>query len=337
MHLPRRPRHRQQGFVLATTLWILAIITIGASYFAVRVGNSLELARQSRRTSEALVDFSGTRAELLFRLATTYPGLAGVGPTPATAIVLDGRRYQGTGQGDTVRLQDTNGLLNLNFIQPDPLLRLLAQLDVPFERRGPLLDTLNDYIDTDDLRRLNGAESQEYSRLGLPPPANDWLTTPLQLRRVIGWRDEAGLWKGDRLTNLVTTSRSLFFNPNVAPRELLAAYFDVIPEVADQLILSRQIIPFSNDKQITAITQMPVRSVDSLYFYPGTTIRFTQESEKIPWAVQSQVMFTLSSSDAPWRIDYTLKTSSTTTTQNAKDSFPLPERAKAPPLTFEAF
>jgi hypothetical protein len=48
-------------------------------------------------------------------------------------------------------------------------------------------------------------------------------------------------------------------------------------------------------------------------------------------------MFTLSSSDAPWRIDYTLKTSSTTTTQNAKDSFPLPERAKAPPLTFEAF
>ncbi len=320
---------RQKGFVLVVTLWMLAIISIGAAYFAERVANSASLARQSQLTSEALVAMSGTRAEILFRLGTTPTSVFGLGPTAQAAIVLDNRPYR-SGGGDIVRLQDSRGLINVNFIQPEVLLRLLGQMGVPAENRDALLDTLNDYTDTDDLRRLNGAESAEYLARGLPLPPNDWLVTPWQLQNVIGWRDQAVLWKDQRLAEIVTAARVFGFNPNTAPREALAALPGSNAKIADDLVKMRSIAPFASVSQLGKVLGQSGLDPESVIFLPSDNIRVTQESDKIPWAIRSQISLTPNAALAPWRIDYYLKTGLTSLTQDANKILPLPARLALP-------
>jgi DNA uptake protein ComE-like DNA-binding protein len=327
---------RQQGFVLVVTLWILAIITIGAAYFAERVADSIRLARQSQQVTDALVDTASTRAEILFRLATTRFSIYGLGPTPQDAIALDNRPYRGSGQ-DVVRLQDSRGLINVNFIQPEMLRRLLGQMGVAAERRDAMLDSLNDYTDTDDLRRLNGAEAAEYRALGLPLPPNDWLVTPWQLQNIIGWREQAALWKDQRLPEMVTAARVVGFNLNTAPREALAALPGSSPEMANSLIKLRALQPFVSVSQLGGLANQAGLDTDSLMFFPGDNVRLTQESDKIPWALRCQITLTPFADRAPWRIDYYIKTGVTSPAQNANQPLPLPARVALPASADAAF
>jgi len=54
------PRSRQGGFVLVLTLWILAIMTVGAAFFASRIESAVDLARQSQLNVRGLIDLADT-------------------------------------------------------------------------------------------------------------------------------------------------------------------------------------------------------------------------------------------------------------------------------------
>ncbi|OIR06762.1 general secretion pathway protein K [mine drainage metagenome] len=319
----------QRGFVLVVTLWILAVITIAAAYFAERVGRSIELARQNQQTTEELIAFANTRADVLFRLGTTGVSLYGWGGQDA--IALDNRPYRGSGD-DIVRLQDNRGLLNVNFPQQDMISRLLGQLGVPIEKRGAMIDTLLDYIDTDDFKRLNGAEAPEYAALGLPPPPNDWLASPYQLNNIIGWRDQPEIL--EKLLRFVTTSRVTGFNPNTAPPEVLASLPGASLETAAALIKARNEKPFYTVGQLASFTTGALDS-DYFLFYPSNSLRITQQSKTLPWAIQYSVTLTPRSQDAPWRVDYYVKTPVPYPIENVDKIQKLPARIPAPPSVGE--
>jgi len=315
----------QHGFVLVATLWILAIITIAAGYFAERVSRAIELAQQKKTAAEQLVEFANTRADILYRLGTTRFSFYGLGEAPA--IALDDTAYRGSGD-DIIRLQDNDGLLNLNFIQSQMMSNLLGQLEVPIEKHDAMIDTLRDYIDTDDLRRLNGAESAEYSALGLPLPPNDWLATPYQLKNIIGWRDYTALWENQRLLRFVTTSRLSAFNPNTAPLEVLASLPGVNQKAAEAFIALR------NEKPAYSLAQLVgyapgILEPEFFYFFPGNSIRITQQSQGLPWAVQYSLTLTPLDERAPWRIDYYVKISSNYSVENIDKVQKLPTRKLA--------
>ena len=313
----------QRGFVLVATLWILAVITIAASYFAERISRSIALAQQKQETTEQLVEFANTRAEVLYRLGTMRFSLYGLGNPPA--IALDGRPYLGSGD-DIVRLQDNRGLLNVNFLERNMMSRLVGQLGVPIEKRDAMIDTLLDYVDTDDLRRLNGAEKSEYAALGLPPPPNDWLASPYQLRNIIGWRDQPGLL--ENLLRFVTTSRITLFNVNTAPLEVLASLPGGSRETAAALIKMRNEKPLYTVGQLADFTA-GMLDPDYLLFYPGNSIRITQQSKKFPWAVQYSLTLTPRSESAPWRVDYNVRTAVTYPPENVDKIQKLPAQATA--------
>lgn len=290
----------QRGFVLAATLWILALLTIAVTYFADRVGRSIAIARQLREAAEARIDFANTRAEILFRFATSYPNPRGLGD--AVPTILDDRAYRGSGK-DLVRLQDQRGLLNVNFVEGNMMLRLLERLGVPFEQRDPLLDTLRDYTDPDNLRRLNGAERADYEARGLAPPPNDLITNPQQLKSVIGWRDRAAFWKDDRLIHLITTAWVAGFNPNTAPLEALSSVPGLTPEAAREIIRVRAADPLYNSRQLPGYTPALVEP-DHFIFVPSNSLRVTQLTTRLPWAAQWSVTLTPLHPETPWRIDY---------------------------------
>ena len=322
----------QSGFILVATIWILAVITIAASYFAERVSRSIALSLQKRETTELLVEFANTRAEILFRLGTvpmSFHGLGGHG-----GIALDDRPYIGWGE-DIVSLQDNRGLLNANFVQPLILSNLLGQLEVPVDQRAPMIDTLLDYIDIDNYRRLNGAEAPEYSALGLPPPANDFLASPYQLKNIIGWREKPGLWENQGLMKFVTTGRTYGINPNTAPLEVLISLPGISAGIASSIVKLRKEAPIHALRQVSGYVPGGFDE-ELLFYFPSDSIRITHQSKKIPWIEQYSLTLTPRSEVAPWRIDYHVNTAVTYPLQHADKFKKLPAQLPPPPGDKEA-
>lgn len=299
---------KQCGFVLVATLWFLAAITIVATYFADRVGKSVESAVQSQRMSEGLVEMANTRTEAVFHFATDGFSQWGLGADSGNAIALDDRPYLGVGK-DVIRLQDNRGLLNINF--PDQVLlgQLLSSFGVPAEMHAALFDALADYVDSDSLRRLNGAEAPEYAAVKLPPPANDLLYLPQQLKSVYGWHELTKLWNDGRFMPLLTTSRVFGFNPNTAPREVLLALAgkENVPLVEEIMGLRKSNQVLAIEKTLALIRARSLNA-DNVSIYPSSSVRMTQQSEAVPWALEISLMLTPMSDSSPWRMDYFAKT-----------------------------
>lgn len=301
---PLPPGGGQRGFVLVLTLWVLVIVAIAAGYFSESVTRAVGLAQQSKQNTRAAIDMAGTRAEILYRLGTTSLTEYGIG-RGNTAISLDNRVYHAL--GDTlVQLQDNRGLFNLNHPDEAMLNRFLGLLGVAAEQRSRLIDTLNDYTDSDSLYRLNGAEEKEYLAQGLPPPSNSKLITPWEARRIIGWRTSPQLWENDKLAELTTTGTSLGVNPNTAPAEILATLPGVTEEIAKNIIALRKIAPIINEGPIVAQTGIPINQLFGMAIIalPSEAIRVTQSTRGLPGAVQYNVTLTPNGKETPWRIEY---------------------------------
>lgn len=329
---------KQRGFILVLTLWVMVIVAIAAGYFAERVARSIELAQQSRQNTRAIIDMAGTRAEILYRLGTTSLTEYGLG-RGNTAIALDNHPNYGLGK-TLIRLQDTRGLLNLNLTNDDRMQRFLGLLGIPAEQRGPMIDTLRDFIDADKLRRLNGAEDEEYLALNLPPPPNRNLITPWEAKRIIGWRNAPQLWQNGRLAELTTTSFSVGINPNTAPAEVLATLPGVTEEFAQAIIARRKLSPITQEGQIVEITSTPLMNQPfgtGIIAIPSNTIRITQSMQGLPWAIQYNITLTPNNKDAPWQTDYYSRVSIGQHDKAQADIPELPPRSTAPPDKMPAF
>ena len=323
---------RSRGFVLVATLWVLALVAVVAVFFAERMGQARSLALAAQARTQALLDLSGARADMLYRLATTPVSLHGLGPDPATALALDDRPYRTL--GDTlVQVQDNRGLLNLNVVDDERLGRFLGVLGVPPERRSALVDALRDYVDEDNLKRLNGAEAAEYAAAGLPPPRNAKLVAPLEARRIFGWAQSPELWRDDVLHRLTTTSGSFSMNPNTAPWQVLAAMRNMTPEGVQAMVAARKLAPIASPQQVTALTGVQI-STDPMQAdviaLPADSWRVTQQAPGMGWGWRYNVTLTPVSDFSPWRIDYFYRVELPLQNVQSEAPQPLPARTASP-------
>lgn len=318
------PARRQAGYVLVATLWLLAVITIAATYFAEQVGQAVRQAQRAQDMSGALVAMESARAEILFRLGTTALTINGLGGDLTHRLALDGQPYLADA-GATVSLQDARGLFNINFPNERMLARLLSAHGVTAEHHSRLIDTLRDYTDIDDLHRLNGAEKDEYLRLGLLPPPNDLLVVTEQLAHILGWRDHAQLWQDRAFIELLSTSRVEMVNLNTAPEPILAALPGGTPELASQIVQFRQQQPLRSFRDILGLTdQFGTQQADWMTYYPGQGIRVTIAHPDVPWRHKLELKLTPNSEIAPWRVDSYMRLPQPR--GDEKDRIPLPPR-----------
>lgn len=335
----RRPsggvsRGGQRGFALIAALWLVAVLALAASAFAVWVGRATEEARLLRlrvveertlvqaRTSvifgflvqpmsgrgleaaESLASLQQAMRSAAERLFSTDAGAVG-----AAFVALDDRPYRfGPPQSDEsveIRIQDSRGLINLNLATREELLRLLARLGIEQEKLDPLVARLQDYTDPDDLIRLNGAEREEYLRAGRPPPANALLATPWEARRVLGWEAEPGLWTRDGLGAIAATAHTVGYNLNTAPATVLEIVAGMTAETAAAAVEARKTTPFVSFENLAGFGA-PLVLNDPLRFilFPSDTMRATFTLPKSGRRVQMAFVLTPNATEAPWRIDY---------------------------------
>ncbi|MFA4916753.1 MAG: hypothetical protein WC560_08800 [Syntrophales bacterium] len=171
-----------------------------------------------------------------------------------------------------VRLQDSNGMLSLASLNVTVMERLFRKI-WGMDNVSGQIDSLRDWIDADDLSRINGAEAFYYRGEGLPYTPRNY---PLQ------YMDELKFIKGfdtelyDKIQPYLTMLPNTGFNPNTASDEVLMAYLDINEEslkILKDYMLKKAI---ASNIELFALTGRRISSnEEGIYFYPSVFLDVT--------------------------------------------------------------
>lgn len=293
----RRYPKGQQGYVLVATLALLAVLGIVAGRLHATVERFQEQTGAWQGWGDGQARLLAARDETLMYMLTHSISDWGFGLGPQ-ALRVDGRPYR-LPSGVLVSVQDERGLLGLNAYQPDLMRRFLAQRGVEAAAVDRLLDTLDDFTDLDEFRRLNGAEKEAYVAAGLPEPRNDWLVSPYELGRVLRWRDLR--WLNPRPSDFFAAHREPWLNVNTASRDVLMS-LTTSPESAQRLVERRERQPFVNSAELATVTGIVLPEDEIFWFFPGLFYRLrVWLADGFP-VLESHIMLTPGGKSSPWRI-----------------------------------
>lgn len=326
-----RQSRRDHGFVLVLVLAMLVVLGLLAGTIAAVTGRLAEQARQRAQFTQDAVDIASTRATLLYLLSTqrmTVGGLTvdnlvsfgedGVRPMQSqadlesilpvgTELRLDGRTYKGFG-GVRFALQDDYGLFGVNWNPPWRLERLLAQgghpRPVPAEA---LVNRLFDYQDRDDLYRLNSMEADGYRKAGMAPPTNLPVATPMEVLRVVGWKQALSFLTPAEISDTITVEPVAVVNLNTAPARVLRVIDGVDEEKAARAIAFRKVQPFMTGTAFFEFLGLPKSPEAAVAVYPapsGTLKLWPSHGGQV--GLVHWTLTPIEDKGRPWREDYEL-------------------------------
>lgn len=259
-----------EGYILLSVLVAIVVITLLATAVASVSERAVSQAQSETDAFQAELDAMSTRETVLFLMATQRQTVAGLtvdnqinlswgnaryepepGDPMATPppipigneIALDGTPYKGI--GDTrFALQDDGGRFSINWT-PNPLRqRFLDLIGVAPGLHSSLDDARLDFQDPDSAHRPGGGEMDDYAALGLPPPTNRPLQTPLQMRELKGWRDVIAPLSDADVVDLFTASGTAALNPNTAGAKALMMLPGMDETKAQRILAQRRQQPF---------------------------------------------------------------------------------------------
>lgn len=208
---------KQRSAALLLALWALFLLSAVVISWALEIDSRLTLNGNASRVTEAeAMAASGCEIAMHPAVKSGSPLLrGGVSRTQTFEAQI-------TGEG---------GRLNLNWLAAgeDPrrielLRKYLEVKGVELNDRDTMIDCLLDWIDTDNLVRLNGAEAN-----GAYQPKNMLLTRVDELKRVKGWKDFTSQPDWDAGFTVNSTGP---IDLAWAPREILLA----LPGMTEQLV-----------------------------------------------------------------------------------------------------
>src|SRR5262249_1670147 len=147
----RRASHHGAGSALLLVLWVLLVLSAAVMVWTQRIQSNILLHGEANREIEArAMAHSGLAIAL-------HPFVTQRTPVPPEDL--------GPGMGYEVRMISEGGKLNINWLlrgeEPEKLAilkRWLEQRGLEFDQREAFVDSLLDYVDPNDLKRLNGRE-----------------------------------------------------------------------------------------------------------------------------------------------------------------------------------
>ena len=228
----------QAGFVLVSTLWVLAIVLIIAAGFDAFVEQKIGQATLLKDNLQRRLDEYATQETVSYLLMTqryTRAGLTTRSEDPAAyqtevghyrsdpircELLLDGTQYAGLGS-TCFAIQDQAGLIGLGSASAADLRWLLDSTSSRQQTIDRLIDSLLDYVDKNDSARLNGAEREDYQNRSLPPPSNYFLRSPNELFRVMNWSEWLTGSREFLWWRWLSIRRSAVINLNTLPDSLV--------------------------------------------------------------------------------------------------------------------
>ena len=233
---------RQNGVALVLVLWVITLLSVIAGNFAFSMRGEAKIARNliSTAQAQALADAGVQKA--WFELSKP--------PTDLQRWQANGVAHPFT-MGDavlTVTLQDETGKIDLNTAS-DPLLHgLFKSVGLSEEASVALVDAVVDWRDADKLKRLHGAEDDDYRAAGKSYiPTNSPFETIDELQRVLGMSTDLYRKLAPALT---VYSKQAGVNTAVAPRAVLLAIPGVNLAMVEQYLAQRQSLLTADQKAL---------------------------------------------------------------------------------------
>jgi len=173
-----------RGIALIMVLWVTAILTVVVLEFCFAMRTEIRITQNFKDEVQlhALAEGGVQRAiaELIFkhdpqvqqfRKRVKMEEI----PPEKREWVTDGRAYElSTDQATTqVRVMGEGGKLNINTISESRLRKIMDNFGLEPDQRDIVVDSIMDWKDSDDLHRLNGAETDYYQSLPKPYQAKD--------------------------------------------------------------------------------------------------------------------------------------------------------------------
>jgi general secretion pathway protein K len=235
-------KRRQGGVALVLVLWVITLLSVIAGNFAFSMRGEAKIARNliSTAQAQALADAGVQRA--WFELYKP--------PTDLQRWQANGVAHTFT-MGDavlTLTLLDETGKIDLNTAS-DPLLQgLFKSVGLSEEASVALVDAVVDWRDADKLKRLHGAEEDDYRAAGKSYiPTNSPFETVDELQRVLGMSPDLYRKLAPALT---VYSKQAGVNTAVAPRAVLLAIPGVNPAMVEQYLVQRQTLVTADQKAL---------------------------------------------------------------------------------------
>jgi general secretion pathway protein K len=122
----------------------------------------------------------------------------------------------------TIMIQDLSGLLNLNVLDNTIATKFFELQGFSGHEVRTFLDSLADWKDKDDLKRLNGAESDYYRNIKKSGPRNAYLQTVSEVENI----KNGTLITNQKWHQFFTTEIIPNFNPLNAPNTILKAFLN---------------------------------------------------------------------------------------------------------------
>jgi general secretion pathway protein K len=259
----KRTINTEDGVALLIVLWVITLLMVLVMSFSLLTrteANSTVFFRDGVQ-KKLFAEAAQERAIMEINHRQTYKNQTVV--LEGNEVVrIDGRAYNGSiGTGRYVfRLFNESGKINLNTMSNRSgliLNNLLVNLGVAKETADTIVDSILDWIDTDDLRRLNGAESDYYQSLPNPYKAkNGRIDTLEELLLIKGMSPDILFDTKERkgLINFVTIySSTRSVNINTAPREVLMALPGMAEDVVNRIVELRESAEFKSVQEIQSI------------------------------------------------------------------------------------
>ncbi len=232
----------QRGVALVLVLWVVTLLSVIAGNFAFSMRSEAQIARNllSTAQAQALADAGVQRAwyELM---------------KPSTDI----KRWQGNGvvheymlEGAMLRvsIQDESGKIDLNVASDPLLMGHFKSVGLGEEDSVALLDVIRDWRDDDKLKRLHGAEEDDYRLAGKNyVPSNSPFGTVDELRRVQGMSPDLYRKLAPALT---VYSKQPGVNTEFASRAVLLAIPGADPATVEQYLVQRQSLLSTDQKAL---------------------------------------------------------------------------------------
>lgn len=175
---------RQHGIALVVVLWLVVLITVIGSSHArnSRIETSLAFNHAGTAKARALAEAGINRAIMELFVSDTVIRWPFDGS--AQQLQLDSGSVN-------IAIRDASGLLDLNKAEAAQLEAVLDAAGAEEAARLEMVDAILDWRDKDQLRRLHGAEDNDYRHAGLDWGARDGLFASVdELRYVLGMTHE---------------------------------------------------------------------------------------------------------------------------------------------------
>lgn len=216
---------KARGAAIMLALWALFLLSAMIISWALDINTRLTNSGNTSRNLEA-VAMACSGAEIAL-----HPGVK-----PGASVLKGGL---GQGQNFEARITGEGGRLNLNRlvagenpVNLELLRKYLEIKGVDLNERDHMIDCLLDWIDPDNLVRLNGAEDEPGYKA-----ANKFLMSLDELKRVRGWEEFTARpdWDADFTLN----STDAKIDINWASRDVLLALPGMFDGLVDRIITMR--------------------------------------------------------------------------------------------------